>query len=67
MLNRLSVVTKAFGDNLTTNYDAVGNQTTSIDRNGREINYTYDQRDRNTAEIWLDSMANPSRPYLQYP
>ena len=39
----------------TYNYDKMGNLVKSIDRNGREIKYVYDDLNRNTTEIWLDN------------
>jgi RHS repeat-associated protein len=34
-------------------YDADGNLVQSIDRDGQEIDYTYDHLDRGTAELWI--------------
>ena len=41
----------------------MGNQISSVDRNGREINYTYDKLNRNTTEVWLDEAGNPIRTF----
>lgn len=44
-------------------YDSVGNLIGSNDRNGREINYQFDNLNRNTAEVWLDEAGNPIRTF----
>ena len=41
----------------------MGNQIASVDRNGREINYSFDKLNRNTAEVWLDEAGNPIRTF----
>jgi YD repeat-containing protein len=53
--------TNQLGDTRTYQYDAVGNLIETTDRNGREIDYTYDKLDRNTSETWLDEAGNPIR------
>jgi YD repeat-containing protein len=55
------------GDARTYGYDAVGNQIRTSDRNGRIINYDYDQLNRNTSEVWLDANNNPVHTFdFQY-
>jgi YD repeat-containing protein len=50
---RLIVESTAQGDRLS-NYDKLNNLTTSIDRNGRIINYTYDNLNRTKSEQWVN-------------
>jgi RHS repeat-associated protein len=53
--------TNALGFTRSYGYDAVGNQTTMTDRNGRKMAYIYDDLDRRTQERWLDSNGNSIR------
>jgi YD repeat-containing protein len=41
----------------TYRYDAVGNRVGTIDRNSREIVYTYDNRNQLIEEKWLDNTS----------
>ena len=46
-------MTDALGHAANYAYDADGNLVQSIDRDGQEIDYTYDALNRETAEEWI--------------
>jgi RHS repeat-associated protein len=50
---RLIIESTAQGDRIS-NYDLLNNRTTSIDRNGRVIKYTYDNLNRTKSEQWVN-------------
>ncbi len=60
-LNRVTEETNELGDTRYFVYDAAGNLAQRINRDGRIVEYEYDNLDRRIAERWLDALGATER------
>ncbi|MEM7474531.1 MAG: putative Ig domain-containing protein [Planctomycetota bacterium] len=54
-LQRVETRRDPLGSEVVTSYDENGNSVLFVDRNGRRQEFTYDQLDRQTLEVWKDN------------
>jgi YD repeat-containing protein len=58
-------MTDPLGHSSTTAYDAARRVTSTTDRNGNIISYSYDVINRKTGETWVQAGAPPYSPRVK--